>query len=161
MYTIRVATASDHASITDLITHYQMVPPIFAPTCRWWVATDSQAAVVATIGAEQGGDAWLLRSAIVARDARGHGLGRQLTTALIAAAQQQSIHCVYCFSTDAGEFWQHMDSTKCRWHTCSLRYHTCHKLHNLRHSGGCLAKSHGVTMSIHVSSPNIHLGSCH
>jgi N-acetylglutamate synthase-like GNAT family acetyltransferase len=108
MYTIRVATASDHAAITDLITHYQMVPPIFAPTCRWWVATDSQAAVVATIGAEQGRDAWLLRSALVARDARGHGLGRQLTTALIAAAQQQGIAWVYCFSTDAGEFWQHM-----------------------------------------------------
>ncbi|MFM7679689.1 MAG: GNAT family N-acetyltransferase, partial [Roseiflexaceae bacterium] len=46
--------------------------------------------------------------AIVTRAARGHGLGRQLTTTLIAAAQQQGIRCVYCFSTDAGEFWQHM-----------------------------------------------------
>jgi len=108
MYTTRAATTADYVSIARLIAHYQMVAPVFTPSSRWWVTTDHNAVVVATIGAEQGIDAWLLRSAIVAHDARGHGLGRQLTTALLGAAQQQGIRCVYCFSTDAGDFWQHM-----------------------------------------------------
>ncbi len=109
MYTVRAATIADHPSIATLIDDYQMVPPMFGHArSQWWVSCDARGRVVACIGAEQGDSAWLLRSAIVATSARGHGLGRQLTVALITAAQQQGIRHIYCFSTDAGDFWQHM-----------------------------------------------------
>ena len=113
MYTVRRATPTDHVAIAALIAHYAMVAPVFDMASAWWVAcADDGGQVVACIGAEHGDGAWLLRSALVATSARGHGLGRQLTTALIGAAIQQHIQRVYCFSTDAGDFWQHMGFTE-------------------------------------------------
>lgn len=108
MYTIHAATTAEEPAIADLIARYDMIAPVFGAVSRWWVARTDSGNLVATIGAELGEQAWLLRSAIVDASARGHGLGRELTYALLQTARHHGIRSVYCFSTDAGEFWQHM-----------------------------------------------------
>lgn len=107
MYTIRIATPADEAHIADFVAQHHMVAPVFGAS-SWWVACDQRGAVCGTIGAEYSTTAWLLRSAVVAQQARGHGVGGALTHRLIHAARHQHISAVYCFSTDAGDFWQHM-----------------------------------------------------
>lgn len=108
MYTIRVATATDHMAIADVIARHDMVAPVFDTPSTWWVACDALQQICGTIGVEHGDDAWLLRSAVVDQHARGHSIGRALTRALIDSASQHGIRRIYCFSTDAGDFWQHM-----------------------------------------------------
>jgi len=108
MYTVRVATVTDYAAIADVIARYDMVAPVFHVPSTWWVVCDPHQQICGTIGVEHGDNAWLLRSAVVDTHIRGYGVGRALTRALIDSAAQHGIAHVYCFSTDAGEFWQHM-----------------------------------------------------
>jgi N-acetylglutamate synthase-like GNAT family acetyltransferase len=82
-----------------------MVPALFVPASRWWVATLDDGAICGAIGVEYGARVWLLRSAIVVPDARGTGQGVALTNAVITAARQMQQTAIYCFSTDAGDFW--------------------------------------------------------
>jgi N-acetylglutamate synthase-like GNAT family acetyltransferase len=48
----------------------------------------------------------LLRSAIVAKDFRGQGIGKQLTRLLINDAEQKNLEAIYLFSTGAGHYWR-------------------------------------------------------
>lgn len=104
---IRDATPHDYPHIQALLATHQMVPALFVPASRWWVTTREDGTICGAIGVEYGyaTPVWLLRSAIVAPEARGAGRGVALTNAVIAAARHSQQAAIYCFSTDAGEFW--------------------------------------------------------
>lgn len=107
-YRIRLATPEDHNMIHFLLTHTGMVAPIFEAPSFWYVAVNDSDDIHGVIGAEFGVRDWLLRSALVCEPFRGYGLGRALTEAILHAALVHRIDAVYCFSTDAQEFWTHM-----------------------------------------------------
>ncbi|RLT23807.1 MAG: GNAT family N-acetyltransferase [Chloroflexi bacterium] len=109
---IRDATSHDYPQMQSLLAEHHMVPAYFEAASRWWVAVGDGGTICGMIGVEYGAQAWLLRSALVTPQARGHGLGVALTSAVIAAARQNQQMAVYCFSTDAGDFWTKMDFTE-------------------------------------------------
>lgn len=110
---IHRAHAHDESAIRALLQHAGLVAPVFAPECHWWVVRHAgDMPPVACIGAEAGTHAWLLRSAYVPPAYRGHRWGRALTECVLTAAQQAGMRGVYCFSTDAGDFWQHLGFTE-------------------------------------------------
>lgn len=111
MYAIRTATPHDESTIAELIARAQMTPPVFGVS-GWWVACNQRGVICGTIGAEFGANAWLLRSAVVDTHARGRGVGGGLTRIVLQAARHHGMQAVYCFSTDAGDFWQHMGFTE-------------------------------------------------
>ena len=107
-YRIRLATKEDQPTIDFLLTHCGMVAPLFDAPSFWYVAVDPSDAIHGVIGAEFGVRDWLLRSALVCEPFRGQGLGRALTEAILHAALVHRIDAVYCFSTDAQEYWAHI-----------------------------------------------------
>ena len=107
-YQVRLATSADHATIAFLLTHSGMVAPVFDAPSFWYVAIDDSDAIHGVIGAEFGIRDWLLRSALVCEPFRGHGVGRMLVAQILHAALVHRIDAVYCFSTDAQEYWAHM-----------------------------------------------------
>lgn len=58
------------------------------------------------VGLERYGEAALLRSLVVADEARGRGYGRQLTTAAEALAQKSGVVTLYLLTTSAEAFFQ-------------------------------------------------------
>jgi N-acetylglutamate synthase-like GNAT family acetyltransferase len=62
---IRDATPCDYPHIQALLATHQMVPALFVPASRWWVATMDDGTICGAIGVEYGAQVWLLRSAIV------------------------------------------------------------------------------------------------
>jgi len=107
-YRVRLATPDDYQVIDFLLTHSGMVAPVFAAPSFWYVAVNDTDEIHGVIGAEFGVRDWLLRSALVCEPFRGHGLGRALTDAILHAAMVHRIDAVYCFSTDAREYWTHI-----------------------------------------------------
>lgn len=105
---IRDATSHDYPHIQNLLATHQMVPARFVPASRWWVSLNDAGSICGAIGVEYGAQVWLLRSAIVAPQARNAGRGVALTNAVIEAARHRQQTAIYCFSTDAGEFWTKM-----------------------------------------------------
>jgi N-acetylglutamate synthase-like GNAT family acetyltransferase len=106
---IHSANPHDELAIRDLLQSADLVAPVFGSECHWWVMRDAASTPpVACIGAEAGTQDWLLRSAYVLPAYRRHRWGRALTECVLTAAQQAGMRGVYCFSTDAGDFWQHL-----------------------------------------------------
>jgi len=107
------ADAHDESAIRAILQRAGLVAPVFAPECHWWVVRPADDTTpVACIGAESGTHAWLLRSAYVLPAYRGHRWGRALTEQVLTAAQRAGMQGMYCFSTDAGDFWQHLGFTE-------------------------------------------------
>lgn len=68
------------------------------------VARDAEGRLVGGIGLERHGGVGLLRSAAVAPDARGTGLGLRLTSELLAAARAEGVEEVVLLTTTAKDF---------------------------------------------------------
>jgi amino-acid N-acetyltransferase len=62
--------------------------------------------VVGVIGIENYGTVGLLRSLVVAEDARAAGLGRELVAALEASAHEQGVDEIWLLTTDADPFFR-------------------------------------------------------
>jgi N-acetylglutamate synthase-like GNAT family acetyltransferase len=62
--------------------------------------------LIGLIGCEYENQYGLLRSAIVAKDFRGQGIGKQLTRFLLNDAEQKKLDAIYLFSTGAGQYWR-------------------------------------------------------
>lgn len=105
--TIREARPDDLAPIVVLLAHAELgAKDVLAPGTRYWLAEDSTAALVGTIGLEFGSGAVLLRSMAVPRRARGQSIGAALVERALAEALAQGCRVAYLFSTDAGLYWQ-------------------------------------------------------
>jgi len=71
---------------------------------RWlphFVVAERGGRAVGAAGLEVHGGDGILRSVVVAPEARGHGLGGRLTDAVIAAAREAGLHRLYLLTTTA------------------------------------------------------------
>jgi N-acetylglutamate synthase-like GNAT family acetyltransferase len=89
MVTIREASQTDEGVISALLECHELRPEgVFAPCTRYWVA-EEDGLIIGAIGLELGRTSVLLRSAIVAPNLRGRGLGRELTKTALNSAQTE------------------------------------------------------------------------
>lgn len=106
MLSLREATPDDLEPIRDLLHAIDLSSDgVQTPGSRYWIA-ELNGRVIGTIGLEYGSDAVLLRSAGVAPEARGNGVGAALLRQALAAARADGYRRVFLFSTGAGPYWQ-------------------------------------------------------
>lgn len=107
MPSIRQARAQDYPRVTALLeASHLFANDLTELRGQFWVLADGAAAVHGFIGFEVRGGLALLRSAVVAPHMRGRGFGARLTAHALNWAGHNAITRVYCFSTDAGGYWQ-------------------------------------------------------
>ena len=103
MIEIRRPRESDFASIRQLLIDANLPADDFVPEHLAFIASDDEQPVAA-IGCERFGDAWLLRSLVVAEGQRSRGLGARLVAALEADAREQGVGEIWLLTIDADEF---------------------------------------------------------
>jgi N-acetylglutamate synthase-like GNAT family acetyltransferase len=105
MATIREAQACDAQAITTLLRNHDLrTEGVLEIGTKYWIAEEGPQ-IVAAIGLELGDTSVLLRSAIVAPDRHGRGIGGELTAQALSWARACGYRSAYCFSTEAGEYW--------------------------------------------------------
>jgi len=103
--TIADASANDFKEILDLLSLVQLPHDgIAADVDGFLVARDASSRLVATIGLERHGNTGLLRSAAVAPEYRGCGIGSRLTEKLLERATNSGVERVVLLTTTASEF---------------------------------------------------------
>jgi N-acetylglutamate synthase-like GNAT family acetyltransferase len=111
--TCREATDGDLQEIAELLQRNDLRPEgILDPGTKYWVV-QKDGRLIGSIGIELGTTSVLLRSAVVAPELRGRGIGRKLTFEALAWASNEGYASAYCFSTDAGSYWQGLGFGPC------------------------------------------------
>lgn len=102
---IEVAQPTDMAAIRALLdrAHLPTGDLVGAHDVRFWVGR-AAGHLIGAVGLERFGDVALLRSLVVAPEARGTGLGSALTDAAEAAASADGIHDLYLLTQTAERF---------------------------------------------------------
>ncbi len=103
--TITAASADDLEDILDLLSLVQLPHDGVAENVDdFLVARDESLRLVATIGLERHASTGLLRSAAVAPEYQGCGIGSRLTKKLLARATNNGVERVVLLTTTASEF---------------------------------------------------------
>ena len=103
--TISNASADDLRDILDLLSKVQLPHDGIAESIgSFLVARDESARLIATIGLERHGNTALLRSAAVAPDYQGCGIGSRLTEDLLERATNNGVERVVLLTSTAREF---------------------------------------------------------
>ena len=103
--TITDASANDLPAILELLSQVQLPPDGVADNINnFLVARDESSRLVATIGLERHGNTALLRSAAVAPEYQGCGIGSRLTEKLLERATNDGVERVVLLTTTASEF---------------------------------------------------------
>lgn len=95
------ATPADLPAVLDLLAASNLPHDGLAEHFDAALVARDGDTVVGSAALELYGEAALLRSVAVAEGLRGHGLGRQLTTAALARARSQGVRRVYLLTTTA------------------------------------------------------------
>jgi amino-acid N-acetyltransferase len=99
------ASANDLTDILDLLTQVQLPHDGVAENIKgFFVARDESSRLVATIGMERHGATALLRSAAVAPEYQGCGIGSRLTQHLLQQATKDGVERVVLLTSTASEF---------------------------------------------------------
>jgi amino-acid N-acetyltransferase len=99
------ASADDLQDILDLLSQVQLPHDGVAENVsRFLVARDESSRLVATIGMERHGVTGLLRSAAVAPEYQGCGIGSRLTESLLERATKNGMERVVLLTSTASEF---------------------------------------------------------
>jgi amino-acid N-acetyltransferase len=99
------ASANDLTDILNLLSEVQLPRDGVAENLNaFFVARDSSSRLVATIGLERKGNTALLRSAAVAPQYQGCGIGSQLTRHLLERATSDGVERVVLLTSTASEF---------------------------------------------------------
>lgn len=99
------ASADDLQAILDLLAQVQLPHDGVAENISdFFVARDESSRLIATIGLERHGDTALLRSAAVAPEYQGCGIGSRLTEHLLERATNNGLERVVLLTTTASEF---------------------------------------------------------
>jgi len=102
---INDATPEDLPDILDLLSVVQLPHDGIAEHLgAFLVARDESARLIATIGLEQHGSTALLRSAAVAPEYQGCGLGSRLTAVVLERAAKNGVERVVLLTSTASEF---------------------------------------------------------
>ena len=99
------ASGNDLRDILDLLTQVELPHEGVAENLEgFFVARDASSRLVATIGMERHGGTALLRSAAVAPDYQGCGIGSKLTNHLLERATNDGVERVVLLTSTASEF---------------------------------------------------------
>ena len=99
------ASAGDLIEILDLLSQVQLPHDGVAENVgAFLVARDEASRLIATIGLERHGNTGLLRSAAVAPQYQGCGIGSQLTEKLLERATNNGVDRVVLLTSTASEF---------------------------------------------------------
>jgi amino-acid N-acetyltransferase len=99
--TVRAATATDYGQVVRLLEAAGLPTAGLQPALPDFVVAEEAGQVVGTVGLEVYGAEALLRSAVVAPDRRGSGLGNELVAGLLDRAGERGIREVYLLTTTA------------------------------------------------------------
>ena len=103
--TITNASADDLQAILDLLSQVQLPHDGVAENLSdFLVARDESSRLIATIGMERHGNTALLRSAAVAPEYQGCGIGSRLTENLLQRATNNGMERVVLLTTTASDF---------------------------------------------------------
>ena len=103
--TITAASSDDLRDVLDLLSLVQLPHAGVAENLSGFlVARDESSRLIATIGLEQHGNTALLRSAAVAPEYQGCGIGSQLTEKLLDQAISNGLERVVLLTSTASEF---------------------------------------------------------
>ena len=98
---IRSASPGDAAAVRALLDAAQLPLDGIPGDLAHFLVADRDGTIVGAIGLEPYGDAALLRSAVVAANERGTGLGARLVTALLAEAHRNGARELVLLTTTA------------------------------------------------------------
>ena len=104
MTTVRRARPDDRPAVERLLRDAGLPLDGVADAFAGYLVAEANGGVVGAIGLERHGGYALLRSAVVAAEWRGRGLGVRLTEAALAEARRGGARAVYLLTTTAAEF---------------------------------------------------------
>ena len=107
------AARSDDLQIVERLLEAAKLPlegvRDFFPT--HYTVAERDGELIGAVGIEQYGDHGLLRSAVIAEDARGSGIGRELVHAVLQWGRGQKLHEIYLLTTTAPLFFERLGFT--------------------------------------------------
>jgi len=98
------ASADDLQAILDLLSQVQLPHDGVVENLGGFLVARDESQLIATIGIERHGDTALLRSAAVAPEYQGCGIGSRLTEHLLQRATNDGMERVVLLTTTAGDF---------------------------------------------------------
>lgn len=102
--TLRDAIPADHAQIREILSASALDAGGLDDPAMSFLLAIVDGSVVGTIGLEHHGTAGLLRSAAVAAECRGRGIGARLTAALVERARALGLREIFLLTTTAAPF---------------------------------------------------------
>jgi amino-acid N-acetyltransferase len=101
---VRNATAADLEAVERLLADNNLPVEGVAENFSNFLVADDEESIAGAIGLERFGSVALLRSAVVAPEYRGSGIGRRLIEELLTQAVRAGIGDVYLLTTTAEEY---------------------------------------------------------
>jgi amino-acid N-acetyltransferase len=101
---VRNATAADLEAVKRLLADNNLPVEGVAENFSNFLVADDEESIAGAIGLERFGSVALLRSAVVAPEYRGSGIGRRLIEELLTQAVRAGIRDVYLLTTTAEEY---------------------------------------------------------
>ena len=102
---IRRATTGDTDAIVTLVRDADLAVPGVVEHLDTFLVAERDRRAVGAIGLEIRGTDALLRSAVVAPDARGSGIGTSLVNAVLDLARREGVNTLYLLTTSAQGYW--------------------------------------------------------
>jgi len=109
---IRRARSSDLSAVESLLAASDLPTDGVRDNFSGFVVADDDGAIAGAIGLEKYGSAALLRSAVVARDHRGTGVGRKLVEQLLERAEEAGVDELYLLTTTAEKYFPRFGFTR-------------------------------------------------
>ena len=103
---IRNAMDADLPAVESLLAANDLPIEGVRDNFAGFLVADDEGVVVGTIGLESFDSVALLRSAVVARDHRGTGVGRQLVEHAVERAEREGVNDLYLLTTTAENYFQ-------------------------------------------------------
>lgn len=109
---IRSATTADLSAVENLLRASDLPTDGVREHFSSFVVADDDGAIAGAIGLEKYGSVALLRSAVVAPDHRGTGIGRLLVEQLLERAEETGIDQLYLLTTTAEKYFPRFGFTR-------------------------------------------------
>ena len=109
---IRRAKSSDLSAVERLLAASDLPIDGVRDNFSDFVVADDNGAIAGAIGLEKYGSVALLRSAVVATDHRGTGVGRKLVEQLLERAQEAGVDELYLLTTTAEKYFPRFGFTR-------------------------------------------------
>ena len=109
---IRRAKNSDLSAVESLLTASDLPTDGVRDNFAAFVVADDNGAIAGAIGLEKYGSVALLRSAVVAPDHRGTGVGRRLVEQLLERAEEAGVDELYLLTTTAEKYFPRFGFTR-------------------------------------------------